>query len=510
MAKPQGFLRLPRELRDKIYEDCFTLEDGYHYNHKTNKLLTAQAEVIDFNLRLTCRQVAAETRGLGLSLNPINFSTVCDENLRQRAGRFNAIQIITSQLKAGYLTWHAPLSGLIDSAICDYVAKHHSAFLPTIQTMQYFGRTGISGNVDEWKEIPSQTRQFIASTLEAVAAKPDFEDAVSRESHWKGTAHTPSPDPVLVVAHSHPPWMLPSEDDISDMVELIEPVSVEASYSKPWLYWDQEQYRFSAATAAIHFLESMPAETRLAMRNLVLHEDHESVAWPECHGRGLIPFCQENSDLHIERRISLWRTILPAASMSLCELQSRTLEDVQQWKLDRLTAQMISRGYMDDNGVAAWIMEALALASLGMPAGAFNLVIDGMPTPETSAQIFNVLQRDAAWQSAYQQCVKAPDSQSCQLNWVMIRENAAFIIRGFPEALQEICSGKSMVRCNFDTGFAHDVDQIVAQGRTWTLREWRQNWHSTGRLQADIHTVAPLPSWLEILREKLLSCTGTD
>ncbi|KAI4715118.1 hypothetical protein J4E89_000804 [Alternaria sp. Ai002NY15] len=510
MAEPQGFLKLPRELRDQIYEDYFTLEGGYHYNHQANKLLAAQAEVIDLDIRLTCRQVAAETRGLALKLNPINFSTVCDENLRQRAGRFNAIQIIISELKAKYLLWHAPLSGLIDSAICDYVGKHHSAFLPTIQTMQCFGRNGIGRNVDEWKEIPSQTRQFIASTLEAIAAKPDFEDAVSREPHWKGTAYTASPDPVPVVTHSHPPWMFPSEDDISDMLELIEPVSVEASYPKPWLYWDQEQYRFSAATAAIRFLESMPAETRLAMRNLVLHEDHESVAWPECHGQGLIPFCQENSDLHLERRISLWRTILPAASMSLCELQSQTLEDMQQWKLDRLTANMISQGHWGDNGVAAWIMEALALASLGMPAGAFNLVIDGMPTPETSAQVFNVLQRDAAWQSAYQQCVKTPDSQSCQLNWIMVRENAAFIMRGFPEALQEICSGKSLVRCNFDTGYAHDVDQIVAQGRTWTLIEWRKNWHSTAQLQADIHTVAPLPSWLEIRQEKLLGRTGSD
>ncbi|KAI4636776.1 hypothetical protein J4E93_010901 [Alternaria ventricosa] len=305
MAEPQGFLKLPRELRDQIYEDYFTLEDGYHYNHKTNKLLKAKAEVIDLDLRLTCRQVAAETRGLALKLNTINFSTVCDENLCQRAGRFNAIQIIINQLKAKYLLWHAPWTGLIDSAICDYVEKYHSAFLPTIQTMQCFGRNGIGRNLNEWKEIPSQTRHFIASTLEAIAAKPEFEDAVSRDRHWKGSAYTPSPDPVPVVEYSHPPWMFPSEDDISDMLELIDPVCVEASYSKPWLYWDQEQYRFSAATAAIRFLESMPAETRLAMRNLVLHEDHESVAWPECHGQGLIPFCQENSDLHIERRISL-------------------------------------------------------------------------------------------------------------------------------------------------------------------------------------------------------------
>ncbi|KAI4954047.1 hypothetical protein J4E91_001756 [Alternaria rosae] len=510
MAPLSGFRKLPRELRDQIYADYFAIEGGYRYNHTTNKLTTSESTSVDLNLRLTCRQVAAETRGLALRLNPVNFSTVCDENLRQRAGRFNTIQKIISELKAEYLLSHAPRSGLIDSTICDYVGKHHSEFLPTIQTMQTFGRNGIGRNVDEWKEIPSQARHFIASTLQAIGAKPDFGDAVSREPHWKGTSYTPSPDPVPVVAHSNLPWMLPSEEDISDMLKLIQPLSVEASRFKPERYWDQEQYRFSAATAAIRFLESLPAETRLAMRNLVLHEDHESVAWPECHGQGLIPFCQENSDLHIERRVSLWRTILPAASITLYELQSQTLENVQRWKYDRLTAQMISRGYMGDNGAAAWIMEALVLASLGMPASAFSLVIDGMPTPETSAQVFNVLQRDAAWQSAYQQCVKTPDLQSCQLNWIMVRENVAFTMRGFPEALQEICSGKSLVRCNFDTGFAHDVDQIVAQGRTWTLIEWLQNWHTTGKLQADIHTAAPLPSWLEIRQEKLLGYTGTD
>jgi hypothetical protein len=221
---------------------------------------------------------------------------------------------------------------------------------------------------------------------------------------------------------------------------------------------------------AIRFLGSIAAETRLAVRRLVLHEDHESVVWPESHGQGLILFCQENSNLRVERRISLWRTVLPSAFLPLHELMCRTPEALQEYKYDRVTPWTISRGHSKFGGVAGWIMEALALESVGMP------------TPEISTHIFDVLQRDAAWKSAYEQCIVAPISRLTAPRWLKIRENHAYIMRGFPEALQEICCGRSLVKCNFDTGSVQDIDQIVVQGRTWTESEWNGNWQTAGRL----------------------------
>lgn len=51
---------------------------------------------------------------------------------------------------------------------------------------------------------------------------------------------------------------------------------------------------------------------RQQMRRLVFHEDHQSVAYPECHAKGLIPFCRENPALRVERQASLWRDIFLA------------------------------------------------------------------------------------------------------------------------------------------------------------------------------------------------------
>lgn len=79
---------------------------------------------------------------------------------------------------------------------------------------------------------------------------------------------------------------------------------------------DLSIYRFSAASAAIYFLASVPAAVRAQVRRIVIEEDREAMAAPECHGRGLIPFCQENPLLCVERRVNLWRNLLQPDSMA--------------------------------------------------------------------------------------------------------------------------------------------------------------------------------------------------
>jgi len=76
-------------------------------------------------------------------------------------------------------------------------------------------------------------------------------------------------------------------------------------------YWKQHWHklRFSAAAAAAHFLSSLSPTNRQHTRKIVVHEDHFSVARPECHAQGLVPFCQENPALRIERQANLWKTI---------------------------------------------------------------------------------------------------------------------------------------------------------------------------------------------------------
>jgi hypothetical protein len=63
--------RLPRELRDVIYEHYAMVQDGLVHDFETNKLATGDGGSIDLSLMLTCRLAAEQMRGLHLKLNSL-------------------------------------------------------------------------------------------------------------------------------------------------------------------------------------------------------------------------------------------------------------------------------------------------------------------------------------------------------------------------------------------------------------------------------------------------------
>jgi hypothetical protein len=149
-------------------------------------------------------------------------------------------------------------------------------------------------------------------------------------------------------------------------------------------------------------------------------------------------------------------------------------------------------------------MEASRLPALGLPSHSFTLVIDGEPIPTASTRVFDVLQRDAVWQLAYEGSVNDPSIRPTPPGWLQIRESKAFIMEGFPEALGDISQGISLVKCNFPTGQAQPIDPIVAQeGHTWSPTRWGNYWMVKGYKNLD--TEAPLPARLEIRFEDILS-----
>ena len=169
------------------------------------------------------------------------------------------------------------------------------------------------------------------------------------------------------------------------------------------------EHGFSATAVAIQFFQSVPKATLLQMRSVVLLEDRESVAYPECHGMGLIEFCQMNTSLHIERRVSIWNNILPAGSEhKFCAvpllniIQSEFYEESDK----ELQSEETSRSF------SIWIEEAMALYDNGMPPNSYDLVFDGGAVPDLSSQIFEIVKEDAAWQDAldewYKRCSITP------------------------------------------------------------------------------------------------------
>lgn len=160
------------------------------------------------------------------------------------------------------------------------------------------------------------------------------------------------------------------------------------------------KYTYSTAALAIRLLKSILIQTWAQLRDVVLYEDFEAIAMPACHARGLIPFCRENSQLRVEWVVNFWRSALTIDSNRVCRYHSNELIRDLHGPLDEEVRddQLISRSLT--KAVDAWILEVQLLPSLGMPQSSFTLMLDGDAIPEKSAMVFDIIQRDAAWQTA--------------------------------------------------------------------------------------------------------------
>ncbi|TIC95900.1 hypothetical protein CH35J_008264 [Colletotrichum higginsianum] len=96
MASSFRFFSLPWELRDMVYEHYFAVAGGYVCDSQSflrGKLRGSGvfSRRIDLDLIFTCRQVAAETKGLPFRANTITFKTVTSQDLGVLAVDFDFV-----------------------------------------------------------------------------------------------------------------------------------------------------------------------------------------------------------------------------------------------------------------------------------------------------------------------------------------------------------------------------------------------------------------------------------
>lgn len=64
-------------------------------------------------------------------------------------------------------------------------------------------------------------------------------------------------------------------------------------------------YYVSATSLAIGFLHGSSDKQRQHVRHLIINEDKKSVALPECHAFGLVPYLQELPKLCVDRHVDI-------------------------------------------------------------------------------------------------------------------------------------------------------------------------------------------------------------
>ncbi|CAE7020516.1 hypothetical protein PTNB73_10163 [Pyrenophora teres f. teres] len=441
-----GFFKISRELRDKIYLYYFTLDNGYTYNHESKQLRSTNEEPYPLALSSVSRQVRQETVGLALEYNDLHFHTYLNPALyiNKEIGhydkRLKALYNETSLLLLGKFAD----GGCFTHEVCRFVEKHYPKFAHIANGIRnrswYVGKgdrlRNYAGMVksEDWKEIPSLTRDFVLSTLRYLFNEPCgqvthlkieriFEHLCRRRGRFESSLLEP--------------WNPPTNWDFADLERIVPETPG---------YWEKEKYRLSAACLAIEFLARLSDRNIRSVRKIHLDEDHPSIAWPECHARGLIPFAKGYPDMSIVRNVSLWRNILPGGCSTSLKtyMTDKTFADFPegQIRIEKLLSADVSAKCL-----APWIMEATALPSLGMPEGSFKMILDGQLIPERSTEMFDVARVDAQSQLLFEK--DKPANCSAQQNWLRLRQMPNFIMFGFPQAIRDIVNGTSLIHCNF-------------------------------------------------------------
>ena len=264
------FLNLPRELRDIVY-GYYVSEDYYHFDYDSGKLRTPNGPV-NLAFMYTCRTINDEMRGLALKNNTIAFSTVYSNSERKQAHNFGALmtRIHEARSRAFIVTGLDSSRGFMTQEVFSELAKQWPQFI----SADYL--------YNEWDVYRA------CDVRNSNGAGSDFRDFVDHALSLLGTGFTEH------VFNSRPkgryprdtflpldldPWMIPSSKDSAKMSKKQLPTEA-GPYSDS--FRNRLKFRYSAAAAAIKFLRSLPVSTRKCIRNVILHEDHEAVAFPSC------------------------------------------------------------------------------------------------------------------------------------------------------------------------------------------------------------------------------------
>ncbi|KAB5569976.1 hypothetical protein GE09DRAFT_1217430 [Coniochaeta sp. 2T2.1] len=326
--------------------------------------------------------------------------------------------------------------------------------------------------------------------------------------------------------------------------------------------WERNRfrYRFSAAAAAVHFLRHNPS-SRPHMRRLVLNEDRESVTYPESHGKGLIPFCNENPLLRIERRLDFVRDVVVANS-GTCPYRDQPwkerlrahgkdipddeagnkrrahmlhdAEEVYQGWHDRWPDVEVHTKYLT-KCLVNWIREASAL-----PAS-ISLVLDGSSAPEQASHVFrHCVIPLAIWQEALETSYRRgllpksedvnaqrprwadtgswpeysslrSDTKEFTVAWWFWRavdesEGEGFVAPGFPERIRDIISGSRQVRCNFyvDPLLQADVEKLITDHCDCSKEGSKEGWYDNKMLR---DSFAVIDVWRDPMKPVLRALT---
>ncbi|KAF5003008.1 hypothetical protein FDECE_10423 [Fusarium decemcellulare] len=522
MASPPTTLTtLPFEMRRQIFIYAFKVDGGYVFNGDSEKLTMADGKPINFSLMYTCRLIANDTKGMPLSVNTINFSTVYRRDWSAVAGCFNYVSIFYRLLQEDLVL---RLARFMTPSMYSELGQRHPAFVSQLQHESFrFQKLMRILNVPEpniregqgrgyaaewssnhprlrghyyqglghlyffghlWGRLYGPTWETEQATSYCLRLLAEKEPAEFSRLVYEALPHWVDTHP----AHEFldlmfPPWAIPSRAEMANMTSRLEAnnawevvESWHTGTSEPyneirgseasWTATDlqcREKIRFSAAAVAIRFLEQLPVDQRLQVRQMTLHENLPAIGTASVHAEGLAPFFRENQRLQVERRVSVLRCIaeedrfrypLPRLTLGTPDNIPRFLQEPNNPEFEDCDL-MMTRQFSET--LVRWLLDALAVPGANMPAESFTFVLEGKPWVDFCSDLFQqFIHRGLSWQNAFKVSV-----------------DRGYILGGkfevthhrLGEVMEHLSKQTSPLRSDFNTGHSWDIEPIIEKNR---------------------------------------------
>ena len=424
-------------------------------------------------MTLTCRQIHDEVQGLALTLNAIEFTTSFHEATRQPAALYHAAHNVTQDRKLNLVNDLAPQ--LLSADMARIATNSYPQFAPVVNLWR--SQRTLRYPKISWGEPPSIWRDFITFVLSLIAKDPRFVELA--HTALRSYHGCDGRSPLKMIGSFTQPWIIPSNAELEELVDMAQ-VELKLPKYAPFM-----RYTYSAASSAIRFLQSISHTTRNAIRNIYVLEDRECIASPLCYGRGLVSFCQENTKLRVTHVVNLWKNAFPVCILDRASYMYAMPDNPPTLDQDRLHARRITES------VGAWLMEASALPSFGMPCDSYTFILDGSPNVEHTSAVFRIIQRDVAWHSALDACYAR--GLLPELSWKERRSRPGYTYEGLPDLVQNLSTHGTHIRTNFDLGHPFSFEELIEERQGWSQLDWGDDWGE--HEPRDFQTKAPLPPW---------------
>ncbi|CAI6338881.1 unnamed protein product [Periconia digitata] len=494
MASP--LFRLPRELRDEIYAYHVYEHDGYFHSFASGKLSCSDQRPIDLDLMFTCKAIAQEMRGVALLTNKVTFTTgrseiqVDDSGDISLAGRFERLLTWIRAIKMQMLV-HA--HECVTPDILDQIQIRHpyvgalfaDRFRAAISTtaddvMPIMVLVGSTRFLDD-NQVPLPVQDALDTALTLASSDPRFKGK-ALQAFEEGQNFlmnmTLVPEAYDMILQYRPcRWQIPDPHELASFEALMRP-------SDPnFVLYDSMEYRktrnfsvgvwyFSATAVAIQFLKRM-SERGLRLRNIILDEDYKGVAHPAYHIAGLIPFCQRDPQLRINRRVG---------SIYLSDWD----HIADHFKLP-FRDDVILMLYQTFVSMVDWVCATGRLLDLGMPPqSCFTTFV---VRSDSDLNSWSALKVAAFWQESMLKWFKRQGGKLPPLTYDRWGGPYALPIAlpmDFSEIVHALLKGDLSVRCQLSNAAADNLPELSEGYRirdilsppqqNWDIKTWRKKW----------------------------------